>query len=79
MPMGAFSIFADRMELVGNTDIYFERCGRLLECSDMLMLAELGGHRVAVWGRSLTADDLSRAGVLHIHGEIAAVEFDGGI
>ena len=77
--MKPFSIFGDRMELAGNTDIWFDRCERLLECSDSLMLAEIGGHRVAVWGRSLAADDLSRAGGLHVHGEIAAIEFDGGI
>ncbi len=43
------ALFRDRMELCGNRDIYFDRCRRLLECSEMLMLLELDGHRVAVW------------------------------
>lgn len=71
-------MFNDRMELCGNTDIYFDRCRRLLECSEMLMLLELGGHRVAVWGHGLTASDFSGGG-LHIRGEIRAIEFDGGL
>ena len=68
----------DRIELCGNTDAYFDRCRRLLECSEMLIQLEIHGHTVAVWGRSLTASDYSTEG-LHIRGEIAAVEFDGGI
>ena len=71
-------MFSDRMELCGNTDIYFDRCRRLLECSEMLMLLELGGHRVAVWGHGLTASDYSSSG-LHIRGDIRAIEFDGGL
>ena len=76
--MQSASIFADRMEIHGNTDIYLDRCKRLLECSDLLVLAELGGHRVAVWGHGLTASDYSGGG-LHVHGEICSVEFDGGL
>lgn len=72
------SLFSDRMELCGNTDIYFDRCRRLLECSEMLMLLEIGGHRVAVWGHGLTASDFSAEG-LHISGEIRSIEFDGGL
>ena len=72
------ALFADRMELSGNTDLYFDRCRRLLECSDMLVLAEIEAHQVAVWGRDLTASDYS-AGGLHVHGQIAAIEFDGGL
>lgn len=72
------SLFTDRIELCGNTDIYFDRCRRLLECSDMLVQLELGGHKVAVWGRGLSATDLS-AGGLHVRGEILSVEFDGGL
>lgn len=71
-------MFDDRIEIVGNTDVYFDRCRRLTECSDMLMLLQIRGHSVAVWGKELTASDYSSAG-LHIHGEIAAIEFDGGI
>ena len=71
-------IFADRIELSGNTDIYFDRCRRLLECTDMLMLLEAGGHRIAVWGHELSASDYSSSG-LHISGEIRAIEFDGGL
>ena len=76
--MKPLPMFEDRMEICGNTDIYFDRCRRLLECSEMLVLAELGGHQVAVWGRDLTASDYS-AGGLHVQGEIAAIEFDGGL
>ena len=84
------AMFADRMELCGSSDLYIDRCRRLLECSDMLMLFELGGsqpgagcrsesgHRVAVWGHGLIASDYSREG-LHIHGEIRAIELDGGL
>jgi hypothetical protein len=72
------ALFADRMELCGNTELYFDRCRRLLECSDMLVLAEIGGHQVAVWGSGLTASDYSTGG-LHVHGKIAAIEFDGGL
>ena len=77
-------LFADRIEICGNSDIYFDRCRRLLECSDMLMLFELGGHqpgsrhRAAVWGHGLSASDYSKEG-LHISGEIRAIEFDGGL
>ena len=76
--MRDFLGFSDRMELAGNTDLYFDKCRRLLECSEMLVLAEIGGHKVAVWGQGLTASDYS-AGGLHVHGEIAAIEFDGGL
>lgn len=78
------AMFADRLEFCGNTDLYVDRCRRLLECSDMLMLLELGAartdslHRVAVWGHGLSASDYSSGG-LHISGEIRAVEFDGGL
>ncbi len=72
------AMFADRMELCGNTDLYVDKCRRLLECSDMLMLLELGGHRASVWGYGLTASDYSSEG-LHISGEIRAIEFDGGL
>ncbi|MBR5405965.1 MAG: YabP/YqfC family sporulation protein [Oscillospiraceae bacterium] len=68
----------DRIEICGNTDVYVDRCRRLLECSDMLVQLKIQGHSVSVWGKNLTATDFSAAG-LHIHGEIAAVEFDGGI
>lgn len=71
-------LFDDRMELCGNSDIYFDRCRRLLECTDMLVLLELGGHRVAVWGHGLSASDYSSGG-LHISGEIRTIEFDGGL
>ncbi len=72
------AMFADRIELCGNTDVYFDRCQRLLECSDMLILAESGGHQIAVWGSGLTASDYS-AGGLHVCGKIACIEFDGGL
>jgi hypothetical protein len=72
------AMFLDRMELCGNSDLYIDRCRRLLECSDMLMLLELGGSRVAVWGHGLSASDYSSGG-LHISGEIRAIEFDGGL
>ena len=72
------SLFRDRMELCGNRDLFIDRCRRLLECSELLMLMELDGHRVAVWGHGLTASDYSESG-LHITGEIRTVEFDGGI
>jgi hypothetical protein len=58
--------------------VYIDRCRRLLECSDMLMLLELGGSRVAVWGHGLSASDYSSGG-LHISGEIRAIEVDGGL
>ena len=76
--MHSASIFSDRIEISGNTDIYFDCCKRLLECSDLLVLAELGRHRVAVWGHGLSASDYSGGG-LHVHGEICSVEFDGGL
>ncbi len=72
------ALFADRMDLCGNHDLYVDKCRRLLECSDMLMLLELGGHRVSIWGYGLTASDYSSDG-LHISGEIRAIEFDGGL
>ncbi len=72
------AMFLDRMELCGNSDLYIDRCRRLLECSDMLMLLELCGSRVAVWGHGLSASDYSSGG-LHISGEIRAIEFDGGL
>lgn len=68
----------DRIEICGNTDVYIDRCRRLLECSEMLVQLKICGHSVAVWGKGLTATDFSEAG-LHISGEIAAIEFDGGI
>ena len=68
----------DRIELCGNTDAFFDRCRRLLECSDMLVQLEISGHSVAVWGAGLTVSDYADAG-LHVHGRIAAVEFDGGL
>ncbi len=71
-------MFADRMELCGNTDLYVDRCRRLLECSEMLVLLELGGHKVAVWGHQLRASDYAEGG-LHVTGRICAVEFDGGL
>lgn len=71
-------LFDDRIELCGNTDIYFDRCRRLLECSEMLVLVELGGHRVAVWGHALTASDYADGG-LHVSGQICALEYDGGL
>lgn len=76
--MKRFSLFSDRMELIGNSGIYFDRCRRLLECSDMLVQLELGGHKVAVWGHGLSASDYA-AGGLHVTGTICAVEFDGGM
>lgn len=76
--MKQLPLFADRMELCGNTDIYFDRCRRLLECTELLVLLELGGHRVAVWGHGLSASDYCGGG-LHISGEIRAIEFDGGL
>ena len=76
--MKQIPLFADRMELSGNTDIYFDRCRRLLECTEMLVLLEAGGHRVAVWGHGLSASDYSSGG-LHISGIIQAIEFDGGL
>ena len=71
-------MFADRMELCGNTDLYVDRCRRLLECSEMLVLLELGGHKVAVWGHALCASDYADGG-LHLTGRICAVELDGGL
>jgi hypothetical protein len=68
----------DRIELCCNTDVFFDRCRRLLECSDMLVQLEIRGHSVAVWGRGLTASDYAD-GRLHVQGQIAAVEFDGGL
>ncbi len=76
--MRQLPLFQDRMELCGNTDLYIDCCCQLLECSDMLMLMQTGNHRVAVWGKALSASDYSRNG-LHICGEIAAIEFDGGL
>ena len=76
--MKQLSLFSDRMELTGNSEIYFDRCRRLLECSDMLVQLELGGHKVAVWGHDLSASDYA-AGGLHVTGRICAVEFDGGM
>ena len=71
-------LFDDRIELCGNTDIYFDRCRRLLECSEMLVLVETGGHRIAVWGHGLFASDYA-AGGLHVSGTICAIEYDGGL
>ena len=72
------AMFSGRMELWGSSDLYIERCRRLLECSDMLMLLELSGSRVAVWGHGLSASDYSSEG-LHISGEIRAIELNGGL
>ncbi|MBR5405874.1 MAG: hypothetical protein IK107_06220 [Oscillospiraceae bacterium] len=70
----------DCIELRGNTDVFIDRCRRLTECSDVLMLAEIRGLRVAVWGRDLAADDYSAHG-LHIRGEVLSVELTplGGV
>lgn len=70
--------FEDRMEICGNTDLFFDSCRSLLECGDMLMQLRIRGHVVSVWGRGLTASDFSEGG-LHIRGKIAAIEFDGGL
>ena len=69
----------DCIEIRGNRELFIDRCRRLLECSDVLMLAETHGLRVAVWGSGLLADDYGAAG-LHIRGEITAIEFtrEGG-
>lgn len=72
------ALFADRIELSGNSDIYFDRCRRLLECTEMLVLLELGGCRVAVWGHGLSASDYNGGG-LHVSGEIRTIEFNGGL
>ncbi len=68
----------DTIEIAGNTDVYFDKCRRLLECSEMLMQLQTHEHRVAVWGKGLSASDYSAHG-LHIHGEISVIEFDGGL
>lgn len=68
----------DTIELSGNTDMYFDKCRRLLECSDMLVQLQTRQHTVAVWGKNLIASDYSLGG-LHVHGEIYVVEFDGGL
>jgi hypothetical protein len=63
----------DFIEIHSNTDVFIDRCRRLTECSDVLMLLEIRGLRVAVWGKNMTADDYSSHG-LHIRGEILSVE-----
>ncbi|MBR5372576.1 MAG: hypothetical protein IK130_10230 [Oscillospiraceae bacterium] len=70
----------DFIEIHGNTDVFIDRCRRLTECSDVLMMLEIRGLRVAVWGRDMTADDFSVHG-LHIRGEILSVELSpaGGV
>lgn len=68
----------DTIELSGNTDIYFDKCRRLLECSEMLVQLQTNRHTVTVWGKNLSASDYSLHG-LHISGEIAVIEFDGGL
>ncbi|MCQ2434776.1 MAG: YabP/YqfC family sporulation protein [Oscillospiraceae bacterium] len=73
-----FPQLEDTIELSGNTDIYFDKCRRLLECSDMLVQLQTNGHTVTVWGKDLSASDYSLHG-LHICGEISTIEFDGGL
>lgn len=68
----------DIIELSGNTDAYFDHCRRLLECSEMLIQLQTNAHTVSIWGKALTANDYSAHG-LHISGEIAVIEFDGGL
>lgn len=68
----------DHIQLMGNTDAFFNPCRRLLECSDMLIQLRTTKHTVSVWGRGLTATDFGIDG-LHIEGEIATIEFDGGL
>ncbi len=71
------SLIPDLIELSGS-DLYVDRCRRLLECSDMLVQFQTPNHSIAVWGSELTASDYSAHG-LHIHGRIAVIEFDGGL
>lgn len=46
-----FPQLEDTIELSGNTDIYFDKCRRLLECSDMLVQLQTNGHTATVWTR----------------------------
>jgi len=64
----------DCIEIRSNTDVFIDQCRKLTECSDVLMLCEMRGLRVAVWGKNLLADDYSAHG-LHICGEVMSVEF----
>lgn len=70
----------DCIEIHSNTDVFIDKCRKLTECSDVLMLCEVRGLRVAVWGKHLAADDYSAHG-LHICGEILSVELSraGGV
>ena len=68
----------DHIQIMSNTDAFFNPCRRLLECSDMLIQLQTTKHTVSVWGKSLTATDFGNDG-LHIEGEIATIEFDGGL
>ncbi len=71
-------LLEDTIEISGNSDIYFDRCRRLLECSNLLVQLQTHGHTISVWGSGLTASDYSLHG-LHVKGEIAMIEFDGGL
>ena len=73
--MNPLEIFADRIEIAGNTDIYLDPCRRLLECSDILVIAENTRHRISVWGQNLSASDYTSEG-LHVHGVISSIEFE---
>ncbi len=68
----------EHIQMIGNTDIFFTPCKRLLECSEMLVQLQTGRHTIAVWGENLTATDFGTEG-LHIEGRIASIEFDGGL
>lgn len=68
----------DTIEISGNHDIFFDKCRRLLECSEQLVQLKTDTHTVTIWGKDMTASDYSLRG-LHIHGEIAVIEFDGGL
>lgn len=71
-------LIEDSIQLIDNTDAYFDKCRRLLECSEMLVQLQTNTHRITIWGKNLTASDYSQHG-LHISGEIATIEFDGGL
>ena len=68
----------DHIQIVGNTDVYFNPCKRLLECSELLMRVQTAKHTVDIWGEHLTATDFGKDG-LHIEGKIATIELDGGL
>lgn len=77
--MGANLLFShDHIQIIGNTDIFFTPCKRLLECSEMLVQLQTAKHSIAVWGQNLTATDFGAEG-LHVEGTIASIEFDGGL